>query len=77
LGAEAYPQQFAVIFFDIKTPQQLDVLKMRARAKLPTDLTLLFSIGDYTARAAFDPIKTSLGSRDGLVIDADNDPMKV
>ncbi len=75
--ADHYGQQFALIYFDIKTPMRLGKLRSRARSKLPADLNLLFSTADWDDRSAFDEIIGDLRYNEGVAIDEDNHPMRI
>lgn len=75
--ANSVGQNFALIVFDIKTPESLDTLRDQVRAAIPADLNALFSIARYDDRGAFDKIKGALSACDGLAIDDDNDPERV
>ncbi len=75
--ASSFGQAFALIVFDIKTPEKLASLRSAVRAALPADLNTIFSIADYSDRNAFAEIAGDLKPNEGLAIDAHNSPSEV
>lgn len=77
-GAAAnYGDQFALIIFDIKTPEKLDTLRAQVRAYLPSDLDIVFSIPEFKDRFAFDSILGDLALNEGVAIDYHNIPSDI
>lgn len=76
-AADKHGDKFALIVFDIKTPEQLPNLLNTAREALPDDLNLLFSTASYEDRGCFDPILNSLRKNEGVAIDEHNNPQEV
>ncbi len=65
--AERNPH-WALLYVDIKTAERLDELKRLLREKLPAAIQILYSMGNYADRGAFDNV-LPLEANEGLSID--------
>ncbi|MBC7891196.1 MAG: hypothetical protein H7Y12_03200 [Sphingobacteriaceae bacterium] len=65
--AERTPH-WALLYVDIKTAERLDELKRMLREKLPASIQILYSMGNYADRDAFDKV-LPLEANEGLSID--------
>ena len=80
------PEKFALIVFDMKfatgndhSAKVVKIVRDEIRSILPKDncLNIVFSIGEYNDRAAFDNIIGDLQSNEGVSIDYSNNPERV
>lgn len=68
-AAGKYGNQFALIMFDIKTPEHLGSLRSRVRNKLPSDLNVLYDVSGWDSRDALDELIGDLLPNEGVALD--------
>lgn len=72
-----YQHQLALLIFDIKTVENLVLLRNLVRANIPNNISVIFSIGNFAERFSILPLFNDTRPNEGFAIDYDASPADV